>query len=176
MQNNLWEIYPHVWKTKAAFFSWLRGGLRRAVWEKYPVKLEFKNEVCSPPPEGLETRAKSGAYCALTGEWVGKSKGEIDHIKGNASLNDWNDVLPFIQHLCATKDNLQFVDKEAHKIKSYAERQGISFEEAIIRKKVIAMGKKPSAEMKAELQSLGIELGTKDKMLSCYEKYLKENQ
>ena len=29
-----WEAYPDVWPTKASFFSWLRGGLRRALWEK----------------------------------------------------------------------------------------------------------------------------------------------
>ena len=39
-----WEEFPDIWKTKAAFFAWLRGGLRRAVWEKYPPKIKFKNE------------------------------------------------------------------------------------------------------------------------------------
>src|SRR5690554_3110739 len=130
MNNEPWELYPHIWKTKSSFFTWLRGCLRRAVWEKYPPKLEFKNEVCTPPPEGIITRAKTGAFCALTGEWEGKSKLEVDHIVGNASLKDWEDVLSFIQHLCAPKENMQLVKKEAHKIKSYAERKGISFEEA----------------------------------------------
>ena len=67
-----------------------------------------------------------------------QSKMEIDHIQGNVSLNDWSDVLPFIQHLCATKDNMQVVGKEAHKVKSYAERMGMSFEEALLEKRVIA--------------------------------------
>lgn len=138
---NPWEEYPHIWKTKAAFFAYLRGALRRAVWEKWPGKLEFKNEECFPPPDGIETRAKTGTYCALSGKWEGKSKLEVDHIEGNVSLKDWDDVLPFIQHLCASKENMQLVTKDAHKIKSYAERMGITYEEAVIEKEVIQICK-----------------------------------
>jgi len=138
---NPWEEAPHIWPTKSSFFTFLRGALRRAIWEKWPLKIEFKNEVCDVPPEGYKGRAKSGAYCALSGEWVGKSASEIDHILGNVSLKDWEDVLPFILHLCASKDNMQLVSKEAHKIKSYAEKMGISFEEASYVKEAIALVK-----------------------------------
>jgi len=141
MSKKLWELYPDIWPTKSSFFTFLRGSLRRAVWEKYPVKLQFKNEQCDPPPVGYTGRAKSGTNCALTGEWEGKSKLEVDHIKGNVSLQDWEDVLPFVQHLCASKDNLQLVTKAAHKIKSYADRMGITFEEASIVKEAIAICK-----------------------------------
>lgn len=136
-----WIEAPHLWKTKAAFFAFLRGALRRAVWEKWPLKFEFKNGICEPPPPGYTGRAKTGSYCALTGKWVGKSAAEIDHIHGHVSLQDWDDVLPFIQHLCASKENMQYVDKEAHKIKSYAERMGISFEEALAIKEAIHLCK-----------------------------------
>ena len=138
---NPWEEAPHIWPTKSSFFTFLRGALRRAVWEKWPLKLEFKNQVCEPPPEDYKGRAKSGAYCALSGEWTGKSAGEIDHLLGHVSLKDWDDVLTFIQHLCASKDNMQFVSKEAHKIKSYAERMGISYGQAITEKTIIAIFK-----------------------------------
>lgn len=139
--NEPWIEAPHLWPTKAAFFAFLRGNLRRAVWEKWPLKFEFKNGICEPPPPGYTGRAKSGYYCALTGVWVGKSAAEIDHIHGHVSLQDWADVLPFIQHLCASKSNMQYVDKEAHKIKSYAERMGISFKEAVAIKKAIQICK-----------------------------------
>lgn len=152
---HLWKLYPDIWPTKPAFFTWLRGCLRRGVWEKYPIKLAFKNEVCSPPPAGLKTKAKSGQYCALSGEWVGKSSAEVDHIKGNVSLKGWDDLVPFIGHLCATKDQLQYVSKDAHKIKSYAERMGISFEEARAEKKAISFLKKPKEEVLAFLEDCG---------------------
>lgn len=153
----LWEEYPDIWPTKAAFFAWLRGALRRAVWEKYPVKMQFKNEQCGNPPPSYTGKGRSGANCALTGEWECKSKLEVDHIKGHVSLKDWEDVLGFIIHLCGTKDNFQLVTREAHKIKSYADRKGITFEEAVLEKKVIAFSKKKAGEQKILLRSLGVE-------------------
>ena len=152
-EKNLWETYPEIWPTKGKFFTWLRGQLRRALWEKYPPKLKFKNERCAPPPIGLETRAKTGTHCALTGNWVGKSRLEVDHIVGEASLRGWEDFVPFCMHLLTTTENMQLVDKEAHKVKSYAERMGITFEEAQLRKSVIAFSKLPTNEMKNVLQS-----------------------
>ena len=114
-------------------------GLRRAIWETYPLKISFKNSLCKPPPADYVGRAKSGAVCSLTGEWTAKSYLEVDHIVGNASLREWEDVLPFIQHLCASQDNMQLVSKDAHKIKSYAEKHNLSFEEAYVVKQVIKM-------------------------------------
>lgn len=170
----LWELYPHIWPTKAKFFAWLRGGLRRGLWEKYPPKLELKNKLCTKPPEGYAGRAKSGTICALTGEWVGKSKLEVDHLVGHVSLNDWEDLLPFILHLLATDDKMQLVDKEAHKIKSYAERQGISFKEALCEKEVIKACKKSAKEQTQELLSLGYseqEVSNGTKRRDCWREY-----
>lgn len=152
-----WEAHPDIWPTKSSFFVWLRGNLRRALWEKNPIKIKFKNQKCSPPPQGLETRAKTGAYCALTGEWVGKSKLEVDHIEGNVSLKDWDDLLSFCQHLCTPIENMQLVSKEAHKIKSHAERKGISFQEALIEKQAIAITKMSVDEVKQWLIDHGVE-------------------
>ncbi len=143
-KKEIWEEAPHIWPTKSSFFTFLRGALRRAVWERWPLKIEFKNQICGPPPEGYTGRAKSGAECALSGVWTGKSAGEIDHLVGNISLKDWEDVLPFIQHLCASKDSLQFVSKEAHRVKSYAEKMGISFDQAVTEKKIIELIKTKS--------------------------------
>ncbi len=139
MNKNMepWEAYPEIWKTKAAFFAWLRGGLRRAVWEKYPPKIKFKNDACTPPPPTYTGKAKSGTNCALTGDWIAKSYLEVDHIEGHVSLKEWNDLTPFIQHLCTSSDNMQLVGKEAHKVKSYSERKGVSFDDALLEKKVI---------------------------------------
>lgn len=136
-----WELYPQFWKTEAQFWTFLRGCIRRGLWERSPVKLDFKNKNCFPPPEDYTGRAKSGAYCYLSGKWEGKSKLEVDHIEGNVSLTCWEDVLPFIQHMIPPPDNMALVTKEAHKIKSYAEKQGISFEEAVIEKKAIEICK-----------------------------------
>lgn len=134
-----WEVEGSPWKTKAAFFTWLRGCLRRAVWEKYPLKIQFKNSQCFPPPLDYTGRAKSGNFCALTGEWTPKSYLEVDHIVGNASFRDWPDIQPFVKHLCTTPTNMQLVSQEGHKVKSYADKHNISFEEAYIIKSAIAL-------------------------------------
>lgn len=138
-EKEVWEEEGSPWKTKGAFFTWLRGGLRRAIWETYPLKIQFKNENCTPPPLDYNGRAKSGQYCALTGEWTPKSYLEVDHIIGNASFRDWVDIESFIRHLCTNKNNMQLVSKEGHKIKSYADRHNISFEEAYIIKSAISI-------------------------------------
>lgn len=151
----LWKLYPEIWPTKARFFQYLRGQLRRALWERYPVKLRKKTRDCTAPPKGYTGRAKSGTTCALTGDWYAKSHLEVDHVVGNASLSDWSDLEDFILHLLTTEDNMQLVCKEAHKIKSYADRHGISFEEAKVEKTIIEKCKKKVAEQKKELLASG---------------------
>ncbi|MNY60034.1 hypothetical protein D3C86_1965410 [compost metagenome] len=48
----------------------------------------------------------------------------------------------FIQNIvCVSFEDLQFVDKECHKIKSHAEKQGISFDEAKTEKFIIELCK-----------------------------------
>ena len=169
----VWEEYPDVWKTKGAFFSWLRGQLRRAIWERYPPKIKYKNKVCQPPPKGYTGRAKSGAECALTGEWYPKSKLEVDHIQGHASLRDWDDLEGFILHLLCDESNMQLVGKEAHKVKSYAERKGITFEEALIEKKVIEKTKQSVKKQKEELHDAGFtETNNQQQRRECYRRLL----
>ena len=172
-----WEECPNIWATKSKFFTYLRGALRQAIWNRYPVKLEFKNEQCEKPPKGYAGRAKSGKHCALSGVWEGKSKLEVDHIEGNVSLQDWEDLTPFIQHLCLSgkgKNNLQLVTKEAHKIKSYADRHKISFEDARIAKQCIASMKAPTDTQKKFLSRQGYteeEMSNAAKRKKCYLQY-----
>lgn len=171
-----WEEYPGVWATKAKFFAWLRGCFRKAIWMRYPGKVIFKNKICGPPPTGYQGKAKSGAFCALSGEWVGKSLLEIDHIKGEASLRDWSDVESFVRHLCATESNLQAVSKEAHRTKTYAERMNISYTEAVLEKQVLAFKKNSATKQKEILTELGIEsimLTTSEKRANAYREHLK---
>ena len=174
-----WEAYPEVWKTKSSFFSWLRGGFRKAIWQFYPGKIIFKKSKLTKPPKEYKGKAKSGAVCALSGVWTGNSRLEVDHVKGEASLRDWDDIVPFIQHLCTTDDNMQLVDREVHRIKTYAERQGISFDDAMFEKKYILPFKKLNAEaQKKQLTDLAIPsimLSTAAKRVDAYRNYLQRN-
>lgn len=139
--DRLQELHPDIFPTEASVWTKLRGDLRRGIWEKSPAKIAFKNSTCSHPPDGYTGRAKSGTYCALCGQWEGKSKLEVDHKKGNVPLRCPEDVLYFIAHMLSSGDQLQLVQKQCHRTKSYADRQGISFEEAVVTKRVIEMEK-----------------------------------
>lgn len=153
--KHLLEHYPNLFPTEASFWAWLRGGLRRGLWEKSSLKLSFKNSNVSPPPKGYTGRGKKGQYCALTGEWIPTSKLEVDHKDGNKPLRSGEDVLEFILHMLADHEELQLVSKDAHKVKSYAERMGISFEEARATKQAIAIQK--DLDDKQWLRENGIE-------------------
>lgn len=67
---------------------------------------------------------------------------EVDHKVGNHSLQDIGDIQSFIEGITlVTEDDLAFVSKEAHKSKSYADKHGISFEEAVAIRKAIEICK-----------------------------------
>ena len=150
-----WISHPHLWKTKAAFFTYLRGGIRRGVWERSPAKIDFKNKSMELPPSSYTGRGKSGKTCALSGQWIHKSALEVDHIIGNVSLKGWDDLVPFVQHMSRVEGNLQLVGKEPHKIKSHAEKKGITYEEAVIDKRIIAIMKKSVIEINRQIKRLG---------------------
>ena len=135
----------HVWKTESAFMSWLRGGIRRSLWNRHPVKLEFINKnrkrIPNPNPKG-KVKEVWGGVCALTGETHVIANLEVDHVQGNHSLRCIEDIQKFVEGISIiTLDDLQFVSKEAHKIKSYAEKHNVSFEEARVEKKAIQLVK-----------------------------------
>ena len=177
-----WEAYPDIWKSEAAFMSWLRGGIRGGLWNKHPVKLEFikKNriQIPNPNPKGKKPTVW-GALCALTGEIVPINQVQVDHKVGNHSLRSIDDIQSFIEAIVlVTDDDLQLVSKDAHTVKSHSEKKGITFEEALIEKKVIAFGKLPVEEQKQKLTEIyGSDkissLTNKSKRLAAYKEWLK---
>ena len=151
----------HVWKTESAYMSWLRGGIRRYLWSKNPVKLEFikqnRVKIPNPNPRG-KVKEVWGGVCALTGNTYPIGDMEVDHKEGNHSLKTLDDLVPFVKGIVMiTLDDLQLVSKEAHKIKSYAEKQGISFEEAKIEKEVIELIKQKKDKEYCIEQNLVVE-------------------
>lgn len=101
----------------------------------------------------------------MTGEVFQLKDLEVDHISGNHSLKSLDDIQKFIEGivLVSVKD-LQFVSKEAHKVKSYAERMGISFEDAKAIKQAIEFEKKGVKKVVAFINENGYNAAsTKDK-------------
>ena len=115
--KKLWEIYPNIWATESAYMSWLRGGIRRYLWAKNPVKLEFikqnRVKIPNPNPKG-KVKEVWGGVCALTGNIFPIGDMEVDHKEGNHSLKTLDDLVPFVKGIVMiTLDDLQLVSKEA---------------------------------------------------------------
>ena len=138
---NRWEKYPNIWKSEADYWTYLRGNFRR-IWSRYPVKIEFKKKQAYAPPAGYTGRAKKMGTCALCGEMnIPISKLEVDHKNQVGSFNSKETAFEWFWELLCEEENMQLVHNDCHKIKSYADRMHISFEDAKIEKEVISICK-----------------------------------
>jgi len=122
-----WKEYPRIWKSKACWFTWLRGLLRKG-WSKSPIKIEFIRTV----RKRIKTekgREIWGGECNTCKKDFPAKMMNVDHIIDAGSLNDVSDITPFVMHLLmCPKSNLQYVCVNCHKIKSHADKKGISLE------------------------------------------------
>ena len=139
--NNPWETHPHIWKSEAAYMAFIRGGIRSALWNRYPIKLELikkkRKRIPNPNPRG-KVKEVWGGTCYVCGNDFPQNSLQVDHITGNHSLKCIEDVESFIKGmLFVGEDDLGLICKECHAAKSYAERHGISIEEAAVIKKAI---------------------------------------
>ena len=133
------------WKTKSALMSWIRGGIRRGLWNKSPIKLGFLNkhrkQIKNPNPRGNKPLVW-GAMCSLCGVEKVIAQIEVDHKKGGHSLKDIPDIQKFVENIVlVSEDDLQLVCKDCHKVKNHSEKKGISFTDAMIEKRCIAIMK-----------------------------------
>ena len=138
----------HIWKTKSAYWSYIRGGLRRGLWMRNPVKIQLKNRLRARIPNPDESKREGrwaevwGNKCDICEQWYLQNDVEVDHKIGNHSLTCEEDLMNFFASIAfVTEDELQLVCKPCHKIKSYAERMGISFNEARVIKEIIELQK-----------------------------------
>ena len=153
------EKYPHIWKSKSAFMSYLRGGFRRGVWLKHPVKLEFiknnRERIPNPNPKGKASEVWGGR-CNVCKNLFVQSQLSVDHIREySATLKDVSDIQNFVELISlVTEDDLQLVCKDCHDTISYSQKQGCSLEEAKVRKKHILIAKEK--RFKRELEARGM--------------------
>lgn len=128
--------YAHIWKTKSALLSWIRGGVRRSLWSKSPIKLEFikkhRKKIPNPNPKG-KVKEVWGMTCQLCGNDFPSNMVDIDHKGDSHSLKDISDIQSFIEGIVlVTEDSLQAACKDCHKSRNHQQRKNISFEEAQI--------------------------------------------
>ncbi len=172
-----WLSFPDIWKNKTAWFTWLRGLLRRG-WNKSPVKIEFLKEnrrkIKNPAKKGK--REIWGADCEVCGNTFPMKDIQVDHKIEAGSLRDFEDIEGFVIRLLACeKEDLQLVCKGCHTIITHSQKTGLSFEEAKLDKEVIAKTNQPVKKQKEELLGAGFkedEISNKDKRRDCYKKLL----
>lgn len=137
-----WEIPDTPWKTEAAFMSYVRGGIRKSIWSRYAVKTSFMKANRIRDVNKKTGKMCYGFKCAACKEFHPQSNIEIDHLSGNNQFKTLDDSSSYLKALLYIDyDDLQAMCKECHRIKSYAERMGITFEEARAAKKIIALMK-----------------------------------
>lgn len=156
-----WIEYPQFWKTEAAFLAWMRGGIRRYLWAKNPVKLEFIKQarvmIVNPNVKLRKGRPKVwGGVCEICKKEHILKNMEVDHKTGEYSLKKVTDVQSFVEGIVFVRmEDLALLCKPCHKIKTHAERQGMSHEDAAIEKQAIIICKGSAPVVKSWITQRG---------------------
>lgn len=130
------------WKTSTAFFTYLRGCIRKA-WSTNPVKLnvlkKHRYQIPNPNPKGKKPTV-FGADCAMCKGTFILSEIQIDHIVPAGSLQKTEDIQGFVERLLyVTEEDLRPVCKPCNSALALSEKMGISFESALAQKQAIAI-------------------------------------
>lgn len=176
--NNDWKPWEEsdVWKTEASFWSWLRGGLRKNLWTRYPPKNEFKQSRLRPVTQedfddGISQRAKKVGDCDCCDGVFPASKLEVDHIEEAGSLGCEDDIAPFIKGLACKKSNMRLVCKPCHEIITLSSRMGVSFDEARIEKEINKVKNLKIGDLRDTLKDRGVVIEDRDKKADLLSKY-----
>ncbi|URC15304.1 endonuclease [Paraglaciecola Antarctic GD virus 1] len=114
----------------------LRSNVRKT-WMQSPTRL-LKLEMARIADMDPTTRTKWKCECEHCNELFKMDEVEVDHIKGEHALSTLSEIEKFARSILdVTLDDLQVFCKPCHEIKTYAERYGMTFEEAKLAKVVI---------------------------------------
>lgn len=130
------------WKNSVAFFTYLRGCLRKA-WSNNPIKhnliKKMRYQIPNPNPRGNK-KTVWGFDCQMCKGRFPISQGQVDHIQPAGSLQKTEDIQGFVERLLyVTEDDLRLICKGCNSALAYADKHGISYERAIIEKQSIAL-------------------------------------
>lgn len=160
--DRILEENSDVWKNKSAFMNYIRGGLRKSLWSRHPVKLklikEKRKRIINPKPTKAHPTVW-GAECSICNKDFPQKDIQVDHIREDYNqLNEIEDIQQFVEGLSlVTMRDLRLVCKPCHAIVSYSQKQGISFEDAKVAKEIIALSKDDKL-MLDKIVSFGVEL------------------
>lgn len=162
MANKPWEEEGVPFKTEAAFWAWVKGVLRKG-WSRHPIKVQYIQSLRYKAPLGKKTKRNlEGLVWAVDCECCGKptpqNKTQCDHIHASKQERWYDDIDAFVHRMYyVTFEDIQALCIPCHEIKTEADKQDCSFEEARdIYKPLIAFKNKKAKDQVDTLKSLGI--------------------
>ena len=105
--------------TEAAFFSFLRSGLR-AKWTRWPPKYEVLANA-KRPSQSANKRLKYEFQCNQCKGWFPQKEVSVDHIEPVGTLRTFEDLPEFCRRLFVGTDKLQCLCSVCHRIKTNEE-------------------------------------------------------
>ena len=132
------------WKNSVAFFTYLRGCLRKA-WSNNPIKHNLikkkRKQIPNPNQKGKKATVW-GFDCEICGGEFVMSLCQVDHIVPAGSLQKTEDIQGFVERLLyVTEEDLRLVCKDCNSALALADAQGISLERARAEKTAIRLQK-----------------------------------
>lgn len=138
--------------TESQWLAFIRSTLR-SKWLRWPVRAEALK--IAKRPKLREGKHKFEYQCAICEEQFTLKEVEVDHFPVSAgSIISVDDIGKFCNNLFCEIDNLRVVCKTCHGSHTYSEKMGITFEEALIEKKVIEFGKLSTIKQKEILTDM----------------------
>ena len=138
--------YPEFWKTRSAYMSFIRSGIRGSLWNKNKVKLLKiklnRVQIPNPNPKGKKATVFGGS-CEICNNLFIEKELQVDHIRDSgSSLKSFEDLPKFVEDMIlVTEDDLRILCINCHSIVSHSQKKNISFERAKIEKHVISLDK-----------------------------------
>lgn len=132
--------------TEKEVITWWRGAVRQ-LWGNSPFKRKIMDQhkqiVINDNPRSKKRFPKVTKYrCNISGELYGANDIELDHLESENSLKSYDHAEGFLKTIMFTSPHLlQVLSKEVHKNKTYADRHGVSYEQAKVIKHVISLDK-----------------------------------
>lgn len=137
-------------KPKPNLFTFLRSGLRSLSRKHAPIyealadaKTTYKGK---PTDADYNPRQRFAYRCAVCHSEFPAKGVAIDHRVDCGKLASWDDVAGFMQRLFCDKEGLDVLCHPCHDAKTLCSKQGITMEEAFLRKRVLSKIKENSPE------------------------------
>lgn len=138
LESHLKHLTPEGKIKPTKLLDMIRSSLRKT-WMSSPQKLAFLEQKRIPDMNPA-TRTKWLWQCEICGELFKLDDINVDHINGNHSFTKLIDFPDYAENILNVPINgLQILCVEDHSVKTYLERHGLTWDDAVVIKKAIKL-------------------------------------